>query len=187
VGRWLGGRERRCPRVVRQFIDRPPPELTQLARSRQRSLEPRGRCYSLERILKEVNETYFDGAVAAGITWGRRGPRRRVQVRTLGSYCRHEDLIVINPVLDQWAVPEWFVSFTVYHECLHSRQSPEERPHNRTFREALRRHPHYGEALRWEKANLPLLTRGRDVGPMRQAAYRTRRGRPPHRQLGFNW
>ena len=31
LGRWLGGRERSCPKAVRRFIDCPPPEAARLA------------------------------------------------------------------------------------------------------------------------------------------------------------
>jgi len=193
LGRWLGGRERSCPKAVRRFIDRPPPEAARLAHTRRRRLEPRGHCYDLKRLLRRVNDTYFAGTLASRVTWGRKGARRNVQARTLGSYYRGEDLIVIHPVLDQWVVPEWFVEFTVYHECLHALQGPDERPHNRRFNARLRRHPDYAAATRWEKANLGLLTRGYAPGARRQAAWRVerpadrRRQDRDGRQLRFDW
>lgn len=189
MGRWLGGRERACPTVVRRFIDRPPPEVAALSHTRRRRLEPRGRCYNLARLLGRVNAERFGGRVTARITWGRRAARRSVQARTLGTYYRGENLIVIHPVLDQWIVPEWFVTFTIYHECLHALQPPGEAPHGPRFRAALRTHPDHAAALRWEKANLALLTRGHEPGVHPIAAYRVEHP-PEHRdprQLKFPW
>ena len=193
LGRWLGGRERSCPKAVRRFIDSPPPEAVRLAHTRRRRFEPRGRCWDLKRILRQVNDTHFGGTLATRITWGRKGARRAVQARTLGSYYRGEDLIVIHPVLDQWIVPEWFVAFTVYHECLHATQAPDEQPHNRRFNARLRRHPDCSAAVHWEKANLGLLTRGYAPGARRKAAWRVERPTDRRRQdrdqhqLRFDW
>jgi hypothetical protein len=189
LGRWIGGRERRCPKAVRRFIDYPPAEVVELAHSRRRRLQTRGRCWDLGRMLQRLNERFFGGAVTARITWGRRSSRRAVQARTLGAYYRNEQLIVIHPVLDQWVVPEWFVEFTVYHECLHTFQGPGERPHNRRFAEQLRRHPDHVAALKWEKENISLLTRGHDPG-RRMAAWEVKRPpeEPPGKsQMIFQW
>ena len=184
VGRWLGGRAKRCPKVVGRFINSPPPEVARLAHTRRRMLKPQGRCYHLGRLMEQVNAEYFDGAVTARITWGRRISRRQVRARTLGAYYRGENMIFISPVLDQWIVPEWFVEFTIYHECLHARQSSGDRPHGAEFRKALRRHPHYGAAMQWEKANINLLT-GR-ITDRQRAAYRVE-GQGLNHQLQFDW
>ncbi len=158
VGRWLGGRAKRCPKVVGRFINSPPPEVAGVVHTRRRKLKPQGRCYHLGLLLEQVNAEYFEGSISARISWGHRISRRRVHARTLGAYYRSENVIFISPVLDQWIVPEWFVSFTIYHECLHALQPFGQKPHGQAFRRALGRHPHYGAALQWEKANIDLLT-----------------------------
>ena len=192
LGRWLGGRERTCPRAVRRFIEAPPAEAAVLVNTRRQRLQPHGRQYDLTALLARVNETYFKGLIASRITWGRRGRRRAVQARTLGAYYRNRDLIVINPVLDQAAVPEWFVAFTIYHEGLHALQVPGVRPHNRQFAQALRQHADYGAAVRWERANLKLLTRRYQPHELQTQAAAYRLGEPheakgPAGQLGFGW
>lgn len=171
VGRWLGGREPSCPKVVRWFIDSPPPAAARLMRSLPRTLEPRGRRYDLRRILDRVNARYCGRRVRTDITWGRRRPEKAVRARTLGAYYHAERLIVINPVLDQPAVPEWFVAFTVYHEALHALQPQSEAPHGQWFSAALDRHPRSKAAARWERRHIGLLTRRR-----------TARSRPPSRR-----
>jgi len=184
VGRWLGGRLRRCPDVVDRFINCPPPELAERVHTRRRDLKTEGRCYHLESLLERVNRRFLGDTVRVRITWGRRLPRRRVQARTLGIYYRGENVIVISPVLDQWLVPQWFVEFTIYHECLHALQSAGERPHGTAFRRRLRLHPRYGEAMQWEKANIDVLTSC--IQPAQQAACRVHRT-DDVRQLGFPW
>ncbi|MBN2584528.1 MAG: hypothetical protein JXL80_15810 [Planctomycetes bacterium] len=185
VGRWLGGRSRRCPEVVDRFINCPPPELVEHVHTRRRDLKTEGRCYHLGALLDRVNRRFFRNTISTRITWGRRLPRRRVQARTLGIYYRGENVIVLSPVLDQWLVPEWFVEFTVYHECLHVLQHPGERPHGPAFRRRLRLHPHYGAAMQWEKANIDLLT-GHQRQVQQQAACRVER-KDNVRQLDFDW
>jgi len=170
LGRWLAGRERRCPRAVRAFVNM---RAAPAAPPRERPIQTQGHSHDLEALLKRVNGEKFGGRVTARITWGRRGLRRAVRARRLGAYYRNRDLIVMNPVLDQAAVPEWFVAFTVYHECLHALQAAGVRPHGREFREALKSHGDYVSALRWEKANLRLLTGRHELPPVKNAAWRT--------------
>lgn len=189
LGLWIGGRQGSCPKAVRRFIDFPPPEAMTLVHTRRRRLQTRGRCYDLAAVLQRVNQRFFQGAVTSRITWGRGNSARTVQARTLGAYYRHQNLIVIHPVLDQHLVPEWFVEFTIYHECLHVFQTPGQRPHGREFAARLCRHPDHLAALKWEKANLHLLTRGHDAG-RRLAAWLTKKPRDDNagkRQLTFEW
>lgn len=162
LGRWIGGREKRCPSIIRKFINRRQSSASAAGAERPgraSGLRPVGHCYNLETIFRRVNAGYFGGRLTSRIGWGRQSSRRYVQVRTLGSYYRGQNLIMINPVLDQPQVPRWFVEFTVYHECLHAIQKDGERPHNATFQERLRSHPDHARAMGWEKANIRLLTR----------------------------
>jgi hypothetical protein len=187
LGRWIGGRQGSCPKAVRRFIDFPPPEAMSLVRTRRRRLRTRGRCYDLGAMFERVNQRFFQGAIASRITWGRGNSGRTVQARTLGAYYRQQSLIVIQPVLDQWEVPEWFVEFTIYHECLHTFQTAGQRPHGREFMTRLHQHPDHVAALKWEKANLRLLTRGRGDA-RRLAAWQIKRPTDDaKRQLTFDW
>ena len=165
LGRWIGGREKRCPSIIRQFINRRQTSATASASDRAgrvKRLRQLGRCYNLDTIFNKVNQANFGGKLTCRIGWGRQSARRYVQVRTLGSYYRGQNLIMINPVLDQPQVPRWFVEFTVYHECLHAVQQDGERPHNAAFKESLRSHSDHAKAMAWERANIRLLTRRTD-------------------------
>jgi hypothetical protein len=189
LGRWIGGQLGTCPKRVRQFINFPPPEAAALSVSRRRRLKWRGRHHDLKPILERILERFFEGRIAPRITWGRRAAQRAVRMRTLGSYYRNENLVVIHPVLDQAEVPEWFVEFTVYHECLHAAQRVGEQPHGRAFNARLRRHPDYVASMKWERANIRLLTSGRNAVPRKAAWKVERKGKKPggSRQLGFPW
>jgi hypothetical protein len=209
LGRWLGGREKRCPPIIRKFINRRPSAGGASGNGdrtgRVQRLRPHGRCYDLAGIFQRVNQQQFDGRLTCRISWGRQSARRYVQVRTLGSYYRGQNLVMINPVLDQPQVPRWFVEFTVFHECLHATQRDGERPHNADFRQRLGAHPDYAKAMAWEKANIRLLTRRADpktqtaaaaakeqqpTAAERKAAHRVRRpkrGRSCDGQMPFTW
>ncbi len=83
------------------------------------TLYPRGEHHHLEDILSRVNREYFEGKLNLKITWFNRrrstAPRRIV----LGSYHYHTQTIRINSYLDQAHIPDYFVSYIVYHEALH--------------------------------------------------------------------
>jgi hypothetical protein len=173
LGRWLAGRERSCPAVVQRFIDRPPRRLRRVVRPAPPPLRARGRHYDLQAVFDRVNRVYCGGTLRVRITWGRRGPLRAVRARTLGAYYHRERLIVINPVLDQPAVPRWFLAFTVFHECLHALQPHDERPHGDWFARAERRHRRYRDAQQWEQRHIRLLT-GSGREPPRRAVHADR-------------
>jgi len=157
---WLSGGQRRAPRAVRDFVSASAARLgREVTRPRPVRLAPRGQWFDLAVLLERVNGEFFGGRISAPITWSRRSRRRAVRARRLGAYCRRRHFISINPVLDRPTVPEWFVAFIIYHECLHSLQGPQERPHGRPFREAMRRHPDFERARRWQAWNLKGLTR----------------------------
>jgi len=156
---WIARPRRGCPPAVRRFIrDCKPIEG---APARRRILRQQGRCHDLLSLWRRVNQSCFQGRVKALITWGRMPGRRRVAARRLASYNRSQDLIAVHPLLDSPHVPARFVEFIIYHEMLHALQPPDHaRPHDRAFKEALRRHPDYVWAVQWEKDNRRLLGLG---------------------------
>lgn len=139
---------------VRDYIN----QNTHLLKRKPRKLSAKtqGSCCNLLELFHAVNREYFDGRVSASITWGSRGPRRAAAGRTLGSYCADNNVIRINPILDNRRVPLYFLEFIVYHEMLHadmgikvnkSRRSI----HSREFKEREKMFRHYDRAIAWEK------------------------------------
>jgi hypothetical protein len=94
--------------------------LKRLRRKKPKTiLYPRGEHHHLEDILHRINAEYFEGKLSLKITWFSRrassAPRRIV----LGTYHFHAQTIRINRYLDQAHIPDYFVSYIVYHEALH--------------------------------------------------------------------
>lgn len=157
MGRYLRGRHAKDWAVVSRFAggltpaDRPPAP---------RQLLSRGRIHDLALIRDHVNRDFFQGRLSCGIGWGTRGRRRRrAWTRTIryGSYIKAQNLVRINPLLDDPRVPAEFVRYIVFHEMLHavvpSELGERRRHHHATFRQLERRFPDY-ERMRRLSAEL---------------------------------
>jgi hypothetical protein len=123
------------------------------------SLRHAGDHHCLKETYDRVNRTYFAGRISAGITWGKNRHRRRVRRITLGSFCRANNTIRINPLLDRKSVPLFFLEFIVYHEMLHadlgfSNVNGRRRLHTKEFRTRERLFAEFDRALAWEKKHL---------------------------------
>jgi hypothetical protein len=132
-------------------------------RKRRVVLRPEGRVHDLRAMFERLNDEYFAGALKAEITWGT-APRRSHARRSIkmGSFAVEDRLIRIHPVLDDSAVPAYFVAWIVFHEMLHGKfevvrkgdrrcfHSKEFLAEERTFRE-------YERASAWERANMDRL------------------------------
>ena len=144
-------------------------------------LHARGRVHDLDallaverRRLRDAHRNTKERLSLAGIadvpvTWGRWPaipPRRTLR---LGS-CPHDPLLLrVHPVLDDTAVPSWFVGVVLWHELLHVAIPPKEEASGRRavhpprFRRLERAHPHHDLALAWEGRHIErLLARCRE-------------------------
>ena len=74
--------------------------------------------YNLDEIYAKVNQTYFEGKLDLHITWFNPKKTRYQRRIVLGSYHRDKNLVKINRLLDQADIPEYYISFIVYHEML---------------------------------------------------------------------
>jgi hypothetical protein len=99
------------------------------------------------------------------VTWGRRGGVRAKRSLQLGCYVRENHLIRMHPVLDQSFVPEWFVSYVLFHELLHAALPAEQNARGRTvhhgpeFRRWEKNYPEYARSIVWLNQHLPKLLR----------------------------
>jgi predicted metal-dependent hydrolase len=126
---------------------------------RQLKTHTQGRFHNLREIFDFLNDEYFGGKITALVSWGRGNARRPVKKRTLGSYSRHTNTILINSVLDRRNVPNYFISYVVYHEMLHStliekRGNCRRSVHTPEFRKRERLFKDYEKAMSWEKKGL---------------------------------
>ena len=160
--------EREASALVGHFIESNTARLA--PRSRKIELVTEGRHHDLLGIMAHVNARYFDGAVNAVITWGKRDHARKTRKKNprrtikLGSYSGGERIIRVHPSLDRKWVPRYFVAYIVYHEMLHH-VVPAARGENRTlvhppeFVAREKHFRHYERALAWEKHHITRLLR----------------------------
>jgi len=116
-----------------------------------------GKIFHLQEIFDLVNARYFEKKIEAHITWTRHKVSGARRMRRLGCYVPHQNLIRISSLLDDAAVPPYFIEFIVYHEMLHVLHPPHQhflekrRIHHAKFREMEKQFPDYKKAKTWEK------------------------------------
>jgi hypothetical protein len=166
LARYVVHNDRRASTLLGDYIERHQHIIRQQKRRpRQMNLRTAGRHHDLQAIYDRLNTAHFDGALEARITWGpvtSRGKRRR-SIK-MGSFAVEDRIIRIHPALDQDCVPDYFVSWIVYHEMLHGkhevrRENGRRRFHSAAFLEDERQFPDYERACAWEKQNLDRLLR----------------------------
>lgn len=96
-----------------------PPRTSRAQKPRRVILRKDGVHYNLDEIYTKVNQTYFEGKLNLHITWFNPKKTRYQRKIVLGSYHRDKHLVKINRMLDQADIPEYYISFIVYHEMLH--------------------------------------------------------------------
>jgi hypothetical protein len=134
----------------------------------------RGACHDLGALAAELLATEFaalsDERMPSGITWGRRGSRNPRRSLQLGSFDPETALIRIHPVLDQPAVPEWFVRYVLFHELLHAElnqpcaTNERARHHGPEFRKREADYAGTAPALAWQRRHLTALLRSARTG-----------------------
>lgn len=124
-----------------------------------KKLVQQGRCYDLKPLYDSLNEKYFEGKLDLSLTWyGALRRKRRARI-TFGLYVSGLRLIKMHRMLDDPFFPEYFVSFVLYHEMLHSvvPGSTDARGrfcfHDKAFKEREKVFEHYLKATEWEKNN----------------------------------
>lgn len=133
-------------------------------------LVTRGEHHDLEDMRRMLLRTEFESEFAEPdvrplATWGRRGSRRTRYSLRLGSYDADFGIARIHPVLDQAAVPDWFVRYVVFHELLHAALPPTQGKgsrwihHSAAFRRRERAYADYARAIEWEDRHIDGLIR----------------------------
>ncbi|MBI5362046.1 MAG: M48 family metallopeptidase [Planctomycetes bacterium] len=171
VASWIRSGHR-APRACRLLDDWIQASLAKLPppRERKEHAHASGHHRDLATMLADVLATDFarDAQLHARpprITWGRRAPSRSRGGLRLGSYDADLHRVRIHPVLDQPAVPDWFVRYVVFHEVLHALHPPVKGAdgswihHGREFRAREKRYADYRRVLAWEKQHLRALVR----------------------------
>jgi predicted metal-dependent hydrolase len=166
LARYVVHNDRRASRLLGDYIDRNQHVIKREDRKpRQLTLRTAGRVHDLQAIFGRLNAERFAGKLDARITWGPVAAKRARRSIKMGSYAVEDRIIRIHPVLDQADVPEFFVSWIVFHEMLHGchdivRKGHRRIFHSKAFLEEERRYPDYDRASAWEQANLDRLLGG---------------------------
>ncbi len=111
---------------------------------------PEGNYYNLEHYFNKLNREYFNDKLKNNIYWFRKrnviSNRRRKKHFCLGFFCRGCFQIFINPLLDNYKIPETVLEVIVYHEMIHAHlletHIPNEKLHGKKFKEIYIQHPH---------------------------------------------
>ncbi len=127
------------------------------------SLVSKGCVYDLQEIAQRIETRYFVQKVEVSIGWSDARRIGKFRCITFGSYDRHRNQIRIHPLLDDAAVPLYFLEFIVYHEMLHAvcparmDMRGATRSHTPEFRRLERKFADFDAAKEWEKKSLQFL------------------------------
>jgi hypothetical protein len=134
-------------------------------------LAAQGKVYDLEAIYHDLKARFFSPDYHASIGWSKRTPKSSFRHMTFGVYDRQRRQIRLHPLLDNEAVPFFFVEFIVYHEMLHATCPPlidargAVRPHTKEFRRQEKLYPRYEQAKAWQKESLQFFSRQQGKSP----------------------
>ncbi len=158
--KWIKTPRNGSPNSVRLFAKNiPHPPVSESNRPHYTRTE--ANVHDLRILYDKVNEAFFGGKIDVKITYGRDSSRQRVRSRRLGSYSHRRKLITIHPLLDDPQVPEFIITFTIYHEMLHALQGEgHKRPHDSAFRKTEKSHPDYEKAMIWRQKHDEFLRGG---------------------------
>ena len=166
LARYLVHNDRRASALLGEYIEEHQSIIRKQVRPpRQVRMRTAGRHHDLQAIFDRLNADRFEGKLEARITWGPVSERkRRRRSIKMGSFAVEDRIIRIHPVLDHATVPEYFVSWIVFHEMLHGkhevlRKDGRRRFHTKEFLAEERTFADYDRACAWEKANLDRLLR----------------------------
>ncbi|HEY2902138.1 MAG TPA: hypothetical protein VGL59_16265 [Polyangia bacterium] len=166
LARYVVHNDRRASALLGEYIEEHQHIIRKQVRPpRQVRLRTAGQHHDLRAIFDRLNAERFEGKLEARITWGPVSERkRRRRSIKMGSFAVEDRLIRIHPALDHATVPEYFVSWIVFHEMLHGkhevlRKDGRRRFHTKEFLAEERTFVEYDRACAWEKANLDRLLR----------------------------
>jgi len=171
LARYIVHHDPRASAVLGAFIKSNEHTVKTQPRQRRRvHLNPIGKHHNLQSLFDELNEQRFGGQLDARITWGARRGRPRIGQKSIkmGSFSLEDRIIRIHPLLDDPAVPRFFVGWIVFHEMLHGKHEAQTIGgrrcyHTPAFVAEERSYEHYEKAHDWEQRNIERLLRERAI------------------------
>ncbi len=116
-----------------------------------------GKIYNLKNLYDELNAKYFKNKLNLFITWFGKPSKKNKSRVTFGLYHDQLKLIKINRLLDHPTVPNYVVSYVIFHEMIHHICPPyiDEnglyRVHNKEFKSKETNYEHFDLAQKWIK------------------------------------
>jgi hypothetical protein len=124
-----------------------------------KKLETQGHFYNLQQTYDQINAEYFQRNLNLHITWFGNAAQKNKSRMTLGLYYEPLRLIKIHRFLDSPTIPDYLVSFVLYHEMLHCvcpsyyDDEGHHQIHSKEFKTEEARFKHYGLAQKWIAEN----------------------------------
>lgn len=117
---YIKGEHKVVDHSVKAFIESNIQKLDYSPQLDQGKLSVQGTVYNLQQLFDSINAEYFNNELKLLITWfGKPQLRSRSRV-TFGLYQDPLKLIKINRILDSPSVPQYLISYVIYHEMLHA-------------------------------------------------------------------
>lgn len=141
--------------TIRAFIEEKVRTLDYSHTLNLSKLYTQGNVYNLQKIYDRVNDEYFCGKIDLKMTWFGKPSQRNRSRFTFGLYVDTLKLIKIHTCLDSPAVPDYFISYVVYHEMLHHvypayiDEEGIRRVHGEQFKEKEKEFRYYALAKDW--------------------------------------
>jgi len=164
IGKFMLSPSTESRRLIREFIAKHKAVVNLRQFDKRLEYKLRGEYYHLDVIFKAINKEYFNDEVNCRITWGKSYKKKRKRSISFGNYESFSNLIKVNPALDQPQVPDYFISYIVFHEMLHARFENTQSlhhgrrlHHNAEFYRLEKSFKDYSKAIEWEKRNIRLF------------------------------
>lgn len=157
---YLNRTDSSIPKSVKHYI-----ELNLKTLDYSHALDPaklstQGNCFDLKALYDKINNEYFGKTLDLSITWfGTSSQSRKRSRLTLGLFHDQLKLIKVNRFLDAMTIPEYLVSFVIYHEMLHFvcpsyiDSKGLHRIHSKEFREKEEQFRYFNQVQRWIQEN----------------------------------
>ncbi|PYV93430.1 MAG: hypothetical protein DMG05_01675 [Acidobacteria bacterium] len=129
--------------------------LTRSQRGRKLLSDPKGLDYNLTCLFDKLNTEYFGGQLGhISLGWSLRKSRR-----ILGHFDPSHSSITISRIFDDRRVPEFVISYVLFHEMLHAQFSTSsnfdlKNRHSSHFKKEEKKFKWYKESNDWLKENL---------------------------------
>ncbi len=150
-------KRRKLSKAVKFFIDKKQQSFDYSHRIK--SLDPVGQVYHLQELYQRLNRDYFNSTLDLAISYFGSAHQKRRSRCSLGLYQGDLKLIKIHRLLDNGAVPEYVISFVIYHEMVHAlhpvlrTKEGRQQIHHASFKAEESRFSEFKKAKAWIKEN----------------------------------